>query len=219
MIAFGQLKIDKGQKLPLITKPGKSNTLFIRPGQKITYLPTQALIPCTWEDQYVLRQVAQAVTSRGNVPPTNPKNGCKDAKLTFANMPPSVLNGGVAVNIREQPQAKPVLIVWRVSEAIHQDAGGRSMERLPNTIIQLIVDNGAPMLWLFIGNSLNICKATTEMLQSNGAGIEAWDVQIHKPADFGQRSLKDEPDNPLRLNKGSSVFSYVWTFHSHRHTQ
>lgn len=75
---------------------------------------------------------------------------------TFANMPPCILNGGVAVNIREQPQAKSVLVVGRISEAIHQDTGGRSMERLPNTIIQLIVDNGAPMLRLFISNCLNI---------------------------------------------------------------
>lgn len=77
-------------------------------------------------------------------------------------MSPCIFNGGVAVNIREQPQAKSVLVVGRISEAIHQDTGGRSMERLPNTIIQLIVDNGAPMLRLFVSNCLNICNAMTE---------------------------------------------------------
>lgn len=92
------------------------------------------------------------------------------------------------------------------------------MERLPNTIIQLIVDNGAPMLWLFVSNCLNICKATMETLQSNSAGIQAQDVEIDKPADFGRRSLKDEPDKQLQLNEGSSTFSYFLTLHSHRHT-
>lgn len=40
-----------------------------------------------------------------------PENSCKDPSLTFANMPPCVLDGGVAVNVGEQPQAKPVLVV------------------------------------------------------------------------------------------------------------
>lgn len=157
--------------------------------------------------------------SRGHapsLPATKPR--CKDPNLTFANMPPSVLNGGVAVNVWEQPQAKSVLVVWRISEAIHQDAGGRSVERLPDTIIQLIVDNGAPMLWFFVSNCLNICKATMETLQSKATGIQVQDVKIHKPIDFGWRSLKDELDKQLQLKEGSSIFSYFWTFHSHRHT-
>ena len=50
------------------------------------------------------------------------------------------------------------------------------------------------MLWLFVSNCLNICKATMETLQSNSAEIQAQDVKIHKPVDFGSRSLKGEPD-------------------------
>ena len=37
------------------------------------------------------------------------------------------------------------------------------MEGLPNTIIQLVINNGAPMLRLFISNSLNIYKATKQI--------------------------------------------------------
>lgn len=54
MSAFGQLKIDLSVKASCNYTPGKNNTLFIRPGQKIIYLLTQALIPCTWEDQPAL---------------------------------------------------------------------------------------------------------------------------------------------------------------------
>lgn len=147
-----------------------------------------------------------------------PKKGCKDLKPTFANVSPRILNGGIAVNVGEQPQAKPVFVVWRISEAIHQDAGGRSVECLPNAIIQLVIDNGAPVLWLFVSDCLNICKATTQVLQSSGTGIQAWDLKIHKTADFGWRSLKDDLDKQLQLKKGSSVFSYFWTFHYHKHT-
>lgn len=51
------------------------------------------------------------------------------------------------------------------------------MERLPDAVVQLIVDNGAPVLWLFVSNCLNICKATVGMLQSNGTGTEALRVK------------------------------------------
>lgn len=47
------------------------------------------------------------------------------------------------------------------------------MERLPDAVVQLVVDNGAPVLWLFVSNCLNICKATVGTLPSNGTGTEA----------------------------------------------
>lgn len=76
---------------------------------------------------------------------------------TFSNMAPGVLNGGVAVYIGQQTQAKAVAVVGGVGKAVHQHAGGGGLERLPHPIIQLIVHNGAPVLGFLIGHRLNIC--------------------------------------------------------------
>lgn len=100
-------------------------------------------------------------------------NGWWDPKLTFANVSPRVLDGGVAVDVGEQPQAEPVLVVGGVGEAIHQDAGGGCVERLPDAVVQLVVDDGAPVLRLFVSDCLHIWKATMETLQPNSAGTRA----------------------------------------------
>lgn len=100
-------------------------------------------------------------------------------------MPPRVLNGGIAVDVGEQPQAEPVLVVWGVSEAIHQDAGGGRVERLPDAVVQLVVDDGAPVLRLFVSNCLDIWKATMETLQPNSAGTQAGGAKRRNHADLG----------------------------------
>lgn len=73
-------------------------------------------------------------------------------------MPPGVFNSGIPVNIGEQPKAETVLIVGRISETIHQHTCGGGMERFTHTIVELIVDNRAPVFWFLISNCLNICK-------------------------------------------------------------
>lgn len=72
-------------------------------------------------------------------------------------MPPRVFNSGIPVNVGEQPKAETVLIVGRIGETIHQHARGGGMERFAHTIIELIVDNRAPVFWFLISNRLNIC--------------------------------------------------------------
>lgn len=42
---------------------------------------------------------------------------------TFANVPAGVLNCGVAVDVGQQSEAEAVLVVGRVSEAIHKHTG------------------------------------------------------------------------------------------------
>lgn len=59
------------------------------------------------------------------------------------------------------------------------------MERLPDTVVQLVVDDGAPVLRLFVSNCLHIWKATMETLQPNSAGTQARGVKSHNPADLG----------------------------------
>lgn len=73
-------------------------------------------------------------------------------------MPPGVFNSGIPVNIGEQPKAETVLIVGRIGETIHQHTRGGGMECLAHTVVELIVDNRAPVFWFLIGNYLNICK-------------------------------------------------------------
>lgn len=79
-------------------------------------------------------------------------------KLTFSNMPPGVFNGGVPVNVGEQPEAEAVLIVGRIGETIHQDAGGGGVERFAHAVVELIVHNRAPVFWFLVSNSLHICE-------------------------------------------------------------
>ena len=78
------------------------------------------------------------------------------AVLTFTNVPTCVLNGWVAVDVRQKPKAESVSIVWRVAESICDNGVVGSMECLTNTIVQLIVDNGTPILWLLISDRLKI---------------------------------------------------------------
>lgn len=42
------------------------------------------------------------------------------------------------------------------------------MKCLSNTIVELIVDNRAPMFWLFISNCLNICKGGKTEISDTG---------------------------------------------------
>lgn len=75
---------------------------------------------------------------------------------SFSNVPPRVFNSGIPINVGEQPKAETVLIVGRVGETVHQHTGGGGMERFSHAVIELIIDNRAPVFWLLIRNCLNI---------------------------------------------------------------
>lgn len=80
---------------------------------------------------------------------------------TFADVPPGVLNGGVAVDVGEQAEAESVAVVGGICEAIDEHAGGGRLERLPDTIVELVVNNRAPVLGFLIGHRLHICSGNT----------------------------------------------------------
>lgn len=76
-------------------------------------------------------------------------------------MPPGVFNGGVAVDVGEQAEAKSVAVVGGICEAINEHAGGGRLECLSNPIVELIVNNRAPVLGFLIGHRLHICAGNT----------------------------------------------------------
>lgn len=72
-------------------------------------------------------------------------------------MPPSILNGGVAVDVGEQAEAESVAVVGGICEAIDKHAGGGRLEGLPDAVVELVINNGAPVLGFLIGHGLHIC--------------------------------------------------------------
>lgn len=76
-------------------------------------------------------------------------------------MPPGVLNGGVAVDVGEQAEAESVAVVGGICEAIDEHAGGGRLERLSDAIVELVVNNRAPVLGFLIGHGLHICTGNT----------------------------------------------------------
>lgn len=73
-------------------------------------------------------------------------------------MPPSVFNSGIPIDVGEQPKAETVLVVGRIGEAIHQHARGGGVERFAHAVVELIVDNRAPVFRLLVSNRLDICR-------------------------------------------------------------
>lgn len=71
-------------------------------------------------------------------------------------MPPGVLNGGVAVDVGEQAEAESVAVVGGICEAIDEHAGGGRLERLSDAIVELVVNNRAPVLRFLVGHGLHI---------------------------------------------------------------
>lgn len=70
-------------------------------------------------------------------------------------VPSGHLHSCVPVDIRQQAQAE-TLGVWWISESIHCQWGLRGVERLPHTLVQLIVSYRAPEGWLRISHRLQV---------------------------------------------------------------
>lgn len=80
---------------------------------------------------------------------------------TFADVPPGVLDGGVAVDVGEQAEAEAVAVVGGIREAVDEHAGGGRLEGLAHAVVELVVNNGAPVLGLLVGHGLHICAGNT----------------------------------------------------------
>lgn len=85
---------------------------------------------------------------------------------TFADVPPGVLNRGVAVDVGEQAEAEPVAVVGGICEAVDEHAGGGRLERLPNTIVELVVNNRAPVFGFLVGHRLHVCSGSRQVRQT-----------------------------------------------------
>lgn len=94
------------------------------------------------------------------------------ARLTFPDVSPGVLNGGVPVNVGEQPKAEAVLIVGRIGETVNQHTCGGRVERFAHAVVELIVHNRAPVFWFFISNSLNVCGKERKGSVAHGPCLE-----------------------------------------------
>lgn len=82
-------------------------------------------------------------------------------------MPPGVLDCRVAVDVGEQAEAESVAVVGGICEAIDKHAGGGSLKRLPDTIVELVVNNRAPVPRLLVGHALPICTGNALTGQRN----------------------------------------------------
>ena len=75
---------------------------------------------------------------------------------TFTDVPTSVLYGRVSVDVGQEAQTEPVGVIRGVGEPVHYDAGLGRMERLPHTIVQLIVYDGTPVLRFLVCYRLQV---------------------------------------------------------------
>lgn len=92
-------------------------------------------------------------------------------------MPPGILNGGVAVDVGEQAEAEAVAVVGGIREAVDEHAGGGRVEGLPDAVVELVVNNGAPVLGFLVGHRLHICTGST--LRGHGGEVSAAQTQTY----------------------------------------
>ena len=104
--------------------------------------------------------------------------GSRDGHATFADVPPGVLDGGVAVDVGQQAEAEAVAVVGGVGEAVHQHAGGGRLEGLAHAVVELVVDDGAPVLGLLVGHGLDVCTGRAEGGGERG-GRRRWRTNTH----------------------------------------
>lgn len=75
--------------------------------------------------------------------------------LCHTYVPPGHLHSGIPVDIRQEAQAE-TFRVWWVCESIHCQWGLRGVERLPNTLVELIVGYRAPKGRLWVSHWLQV---------------------------------------------------------------
>lgn len=92
-------------------------------------------------------------------------------------MPPGILDGGVAVDVGEQAEAEPVAVVGGIREAVDEHAGGGRVEGLPDAVVELVVNNGAPVLGFLVGHRLHICTGST--LAGRGGEVSGAQTQTY----------------------------------------
>ena len=77
---------------------------------------------------------------------------------TFANMPPSVLDGGVAVDVGQKSQTESLGVVGRIRVSVDDHGRRRCMEHLADAVVQLVVRDRRPVALLLICYRLHVYK-------------------------------------------------------------
>ena len=75
-------------------------------------------------------------------------------EYTFSNMPSSIFNGGISINIRKKPKGKSIWWSIRICETINDNGSDMRIECFAYTIVQLIIYYCTPILWFCVGNWL-----------------------------------------------------------------
>ena len=87
-------------------------------------------------------------------------------------MSPCILYGGVSVDVGEETQTEPVIvIIWRVCEPVNDDGVVESVVDLPHPAVEFVVRYAAPVFRLLVGHGLSIdCRAAGVHLRVEGGG-------------------------------------------------
>ena len=71
-------------------------------------------------------------------------------------MSAGVLDSGVPIDVRQEPQTEAIVIIGRIGEAVDHYGVGLRVEYLPDPRVQLVVGYRAPKLGLLVCNLLHI---------------------------------------------------------------
>ena len=75
---------------------------------------------------------------------------------TFADVPPSVFNRGVAVDVGQQPEAESFGVVGRVRVAVDDHRRRRRVENLADAIVEFVIRDRRPVSLLLISHRLDV---------------------------------------------------------------
>jgi len=75
---------------------------------------------------------------------------------TFSDMPSRVLDGGIAVDVGKQTEAKPLGVVRRVRVTVDNDRSRSRVEHLTDAVVQLVVRDRRPVPLLLVRHRLHV---------------------------------------------------------------
>lgn len=128
-------------------------------------------------------------------------------------MPPCIFNSRVTVDVGQQAEAESVAVVGGICEAINEHAGGGGLERLSDTIVELVVNNRTPVLGLLVGHWLHICTGSTLTGHRSEISLVQTDADAFKAhlTYFGAHTRADEPPGPNDTSISAAIVSYSST--------
>ena len=78
--------------------------------------------------------------------------------LTLTDMPSSILNVLVSIDIRQLAQAEAVVFSTRICESVNMHTVALSMENLSHSSVEFIISNQAPMWRLHVMNRFHVAR-------------------------------------------------------------